>query len=168
MNKEKREQNPKSCKLPQFHKHGKTAEAEGQKGTNGGKNSHQSHSTYLGGRIAAPGCMGTIQKQQVGDTVIHGYGNNCAAKSQHNNGDCTVKKGVDKQGNSCSGQGRDQREQTDKRPGKGEQQQQSNTCHGQNYGHTHVPSDNGFVVQCRPVSTHRRKGHLHTLGCIFL
>ena len=167
MDKNKGEQNTKGSKLAQLDKERKTADPEGEKGSNSRENSHQAYGSHFCCSLMAACYTGLIKKEQVGNTVVNGYGDNCRAKAQHHDGEAGIQQGVDKQGRTCSSKGWQKREQSDQGPGKRKKQQQADAAHCKEYGHVDIPADNGFIIKGRSEGPNRSQLNVYT-HCVVL
>ena len=91
MDKEKGKQDAQGGKHTQFGKKRKTAETEDQKGDNRRDHAHKTDSAFTSCAASLPvvSC-GTVEKKQIGNTMINGNGYNGPAKPEHYNGDGRV------------------------------------------------------------------------------
>ena len=160
VNKKKGAADPQGGKFPDFAQHRKTAEGQGQECAHRRQGRNQAHGADFPGRILAPGGAGPVQKQQVGNPVIHCNGDDGATEAQRQDGQSGLQERHDKQGHRSSGQCRHKCQQADPRPRKGQQKQQGNAGHGKNDHFARVAPGHRLVVQGRPVGAHRGHDHL--------
>ena len=144
-------QNAQGGKLADLGKRKETAEGQKCKADRGGQHGQESQGPDLSGCVQSARFMGTVQKQKVGDAVIHGKGDDRAPESDGHQRNCRMQQGIDKERQHGSCDGRQQRQQPDQRPGKSDQQQQDNGDGGENDRPFCTPFCADFVIQRGPI-----------------